>query len=462
MVKKMGNQSQKLYESLRLEILNENEEGKKFYSIRQLVIRYNLNINTILKVIKRLELEGYLYAQKGKGYFITGKKQISIDEEEIPLMMKFHGNKKKNKYINLANGTPNTDSYPYYIYEELTLKVLKEYKSELLGYQDVQGLESLRGVLAEEIEKKDIFISPAEIIITSGTQLALFIILKIFIDINRKVIGISSPSYPNSFNLMKGIMDIKIFKLKDDGWDLVKFEKFLKKEKIDLIYLVVNFQNPTGINWSDDKKEKIVRLAEKYDFYIIEDDCFSDFYYTKRVSTLKSFDKLGNERVIYIKTYSKVMMPDLGLAMMILPPVLVQRALYVKYTIDHSTSGLRQKVLEYLIVEGHLDRYLHLLKKEIKKKYREIIKILSEIDELTILKKIRGGFFIWIKLPQYINNNELCKECQNNGVNILPGDLFYLEENNSNEIRISFALATIEEIRLGIEIIKNIIEKYKK
>ena len=181
------------------------------------------------------------------------------------------------------------------------------------------------------------------IIITSGTQLALVIILKMFVDINRKIIGISSPDYPNSFNLMKGIMDIRTFELKYDGWDLNKFEKFLKKEKLDLIYLVPNFHNPTGITWSEEKKKRIVELAEKYDFYIIEDDCFSDFYYTKKVSTLKSFDKIGRERVIYIKTYSKVMMPDLGLAMMVLPPVLSQRALYVKYCIDHNTSGLRQK-----------------------------------------------------------------------------------------------------------------------
>lgn len=167
------------------------------------------------------------------------------------------------------------------------------------------------------------------------------------------------------------------------------------------------------------EKKRIVELAEKYDFYIIEDDCFSDFYYTKKVSTLKSFDKIGRERVIYIKTYSKVMMPDLGLAMMVLPPVLSQRALYVKYCIDHNTSGLRQKVLEYLIIYGYLDQHLFILKKRLKGKYKEAIKLLSEINEITILTKIKGGFFIWIKLPTYITEKELCEECKKRGVNIL-------------------------------------------
>lgn len=455
------NQSQKLYEQLRLEILNENEEGKKFYSIRQLVIRYNLNINTILKIVKRLENEGYLYAEKGKGYFISGKKKIELKREKIPIMQNFHSTTKNDDNINLANGSPSIENYPYILYEELTIKALKKYKSGLLGYQEVQGLESLRRVLADEAEKIDIFVKSEDIIITSGTQLALLIVLKTFVDINRKRIGISSPSYPNSFNLMKGLMEIKTFDLKEDGWDLSKFEKFLKKEKLDLIYLIPNFHNPTGITWSDEKKEKIVKLAQKYDFYIIEDDCFSDFYYTKRFRTLKSYDKLGEERVIYIKTYSKVLMPDLGLAMMILPPLLAQRALYVKYCIDHNTSGLRQKVLEYLITEGYLEHYLQVLKKNLKKKYKETMKILSEMEEFTINSKIRGGFFIWIKLPDYITGDIVYDECRKNGVNILPGNLFYLEEVRSNEIRISFINAKIDEIKRGLEIIQSILLKYK-
>lgn len=106
------------------------------------------------------------------------------------------------------------------------------------------------------------------------------------------------------------------------------------------------------------------------------------------------------------------MMPDLGLAMMVLPPVLSQRALYVKYCIDHNTSGLRQKVLEYLIIYGYLDQHLFILKKRLKGKYKEAIKLLSEINEITILTKIKGGFFIWIKLPTYITEKELCEECK--------------------------------------------------
>lgn len=462
MEEKFISQSQKLYETLRLEILKETEKDKKFYSIRQLVIRYNLNINTVLKVVKRLEQDGYLYAKKGKGYFIARERGMEISQKTIPMMKSFHDNISNIKEINFANGSQNIENYPYLLYEELTIKALKKYKSELLGYQDVQGLKSLREVLAEEIEKKDIFVKSENIVITSGTQLALIIILKIFVDINRKIIGISSPSYPNSFNLMKGILEIKTFDLKDDGWDLNKLEKFLKREKLDLLYIIPNFHNPTGITWSEEKKIKILELARKYDFYIIEDDCFSDFYYTKRVSTLKSYDKLGEERVIYIKTYSKIMMPDLGLAMMILPPLLLERAIYVKYSIDHSTSGLRQKILEYLITGGYLEKHLINLKKILKQKYKETLRLLDNMPELKARIKIKGGFFIFLKLPNYIDEEKFCKECKIRGVNILPGSLFYLDGIKRNEIRLTFITLSLEEIKIGLKIIEEVLIFYQK
>lgn len=454
------NYSQKLYENLRIEILKRQEE-EKFYSIRQLVIRYNLNINTILKVIKRLEQDGYLYAKKGKGYFIARKKWRELGDEKTGLMKNFHSDQKNLININLANGTPKVEEYPYSLYEKLTEKVLKEYREQLLGYQDIKGLESLRKILADEVEKYDIFTDYSNIIITSGTQLALLIIFKLFAEMKRNLIGIVCPSYPNSFNLMKGFMEIKKFQLKKDGWDLISFEKFLKKERIDLVYINTNFHNPTGLSWSEEKKKKMIELAEKYDFYIIEDDCFCDFYYTKRVNSIKSYDRIGKERVIYIKTYSKIIMPDLGIAMMILPPTLVEKSVYVKYAVDHSTSGVKQKILEYFITDGYLDKHLLKLKKSLKRKYLETVKLLSDLDDVKMRIKVKGGFFIWLELPDYITAEQLYEECVANGVQILPGNLFYLNGEKENQIRMSFIAATLEEIRTGVDIIKRILKKYK-
>lgn len=446
-----------LYEILKTEIIKKNAPNSKFYSIRQIGIKYNTNINTVLKVFKILERDGYIFSEKGKGFFIKEHSNLSISEELVPIMESFHYGQTNTEGINFSNGSPPNDYFPDKIYQKLIDKALKNYGSSLLGYQDIQGLESLRILLADHLEEKDIFVNKDNIMITSGTQQSLVILLKTFSGSSLKTVAISSPTYPNALNLLKDMCNIKTFDLKNDGWNLIEFEKVLKKERIHFVYIMTNFQNPTGISWSEEKKKKLLNLAHKYNFYIIEDDCFSEFYYTKRVEPLKILDQTGNEKVIYIKTYSKILMPAIGLAYMILPPAIMQKAILTKYSLDHSTSGLNQKVLEYFITDKYLDNHVKKLKKIFKAKHHRILELLSEVPHITILNKSKGGFFIWIQLADYINEEKFYYKCKLRGVSILPGNIFYHDKRSSGKIRLSFISPSLKELEEGIEIMKDIL-----
>ena len=446
-----------LYGILKSEIIKKNAPNSKFYSIRQVGIKYNTNINTVLKVFKLLERDGYIFSEKGKGFFIKECSNFSIREEIIPIMESFHFGQTNTEGINFSNGSPPNDYFPDKIYQQLIEKALKDYGSSLLGYQDVQGLESLRILLADYLEKKDIFVSKNDIMITSGTQQSLVVILRTFSESTLKTVALASPTYPNALNLLKGMCNIKTFNLKNDGWDLVEFEKVLKKERIHFVYVITNFQNPTGICWSEEKKKKLLKLAHEYNFYIIEDDCFSEFYYTKKVDPLKTLDQTGNEKVIYIKTYSKLLMPGIGLAYMILPPAIMQKAILTKYSLDHSTSGLNQKVLEYFIADKYVDTNVKNLKKIFKAKHRKILELLADVPHITILNKSKGGFFIWIQLADYIDEEKFYHKCKLRGVSILPGSIFYLDKRSSGKIRLSFITPTLEELEEGVKIIKDIL-----
>ncbi len=169
-----------LYENLKSEIIKKNAPNSKFYSIRQVGIKYNTNINTVLKVFKMLERDGYIFSEKGKGFFIKEHSNFSISEEIIPIMESFHFGQTNTEGINFSNGSPPNDYFPQEIYQTLIEKSLKNHGASLLGYQDVQGLESLRILLADYLEEKDIFVSKNDIMITSGTQQSLVIILKTF------------------------------------------------------------------------------------------------------------------------------------------------------------------------------------------------------------------------------------------------------------------------------------------
>ncbi|MGL5122885.1 MAG: PLP-dependent aminotransferase family protein [Fusobacteriaceae bacterium] len=448
-----------LYEKLKLEIIKK-KVNSKFYSIRQVVIKYTTNINATLKVFKMLENNGYIYLKMGVGYFIKENFNFSIENEILPIMKNLHYRENEIKIINFSNGSPSSDHFPFEIYKKLIEKTLKNYGASLLGYQDIQGLKSLRKILADNFEKKGLFINENNILITTGTQQSLSIIINTFKDSSTKTIAISNPTYPNALNLFENMLKIKTFNLLKNGWDLLEFEKELKKEIIHLVYIMTNFQNPTGISWSLEKKQKLLLLAHKYNFYIIEDDCFSEFYYTKKPESLKALDKTGEEKVIYLKTFSKILMPGINISIIIMPPNIMRKAVLIKYTLDHGPSGLNQKVLEYFIKDKYYDKHLKKLNIIFKEKYHLIYKLLSTIQHIKVLNKPKGGFFIWLQLEEYINEEIFYEKCKINGVSLLPGNIFYSDRRDSGKIRLSFIYPSLDKIKEGIIIINNILQNY--
>lgn len=433
--------------------------GVKLPSVRQTAMKYKVNMNTVLQAYNLLEKNGLIEKIPGKGCFIKNSSDFSLDDKVQPIMESFrYGQEKVDKTINFSNGTPPSEFFPVSAYKEIAKKVIDKYGAEIFEYQNVQGLESLRNVLAEELEKDDIFVTEKDILITSGTQQALSIILNIFHSNSGITIALSDPTYPNALNLFSSQCNIKGFDLKDDGWDMEEFEKMLQKEKINLVYEVFNFQNPTGIKWSDEKRKKLLELAIKYDFYIIEDDTFSEFFYDDEKPTpLKSLDKIGQERVIYIRTYSKTIMPGIGIAMMAVPKSFMEKAILVKYSLDTTTSGLNQKILEYFIKEKYLEKHISKIKEIFKEKYNYMLKLLKEVPYLQIMHVSTGGFFIWILLAEHIDGEKFYRYCRERGVQVLPGSVFYTDKRAECKIRLTFVSGTLDEIRQGVEVIKDIL-----
>lgn len=459
MDKKIGNYLE-LYDILKSEIiLKKMKVDSKFPSIRKISLRYNCNINTVLRVYKLLEENGYIYSIKGKGCFVKGNYDVSINEKVFPLIENFRYGQNLKKYtINFSNGTPPKHLFPSRSYKKYIEKAFREKGNYLLGYQDVQGLESLREALAEYLEKYDIFVNSDDIFITSGTQQSLAIIMKAFGYFPKKTIVVSDPSYPNALNFLEELCSVKSMDLQKDGWDMDSFRELLKKEKVDFIYETFNFQNPTGVVWSEEKKIELLELAKEYDFYIIEDDCFLDFYYTKeKVSALKSLDRVGEERVIYLKTASKVLMPGINSAFILPPKKFIDKFIIAKYGLDPNTSGLNQKVLEYFFKEKEIDKHIEKIKIVMKKHLKVMLEELKKIPEIEIMNIPKGGFFLWIKLPDNIDGEYFYYRCKREGVSILPGTIFYENKKNCNKIRLSFLTNNEEEIKKGVEIIRKII-----
>lgn len=431
----------------------------KLPSVRQAAMKYKVNMNTVLQAYNLLEKNGLIEKIPGKGCFIRKSSDFSLNIKMQPIMDIYrYGQEQTEKIINFSNGTPPAEYFPAEIYKKLADEVMEKYGAELFEYQNVQGVESLRVVLSEELEKDDIFVTEDDILVTSGTQHAIDIILNLFYSSSKLTAAVSDPTYPNALSLISRHCNVKTFEVKENGWDLDEFEKVLKTEKINLVYEVFNFQNPTGIKWSTEKKKKLLELAEKYDFYIIEDDTFSEFYYEgEKPETLKSLDKTVHERVIYIKTYSKIIMPGIAVAIMIAPKIFMEKAVLMKYSLDTTCLGLNQKVLEHFIKDGYLEKHISDVKAIFKEKYHYMLGLLREVPYLQIMSVPTGGFFIWVLLAEHIDGEKFYRYCRERGVSVLPGSVFYNDKRAACKIRLTFVSGTLEEIKQGIDIIKDIL-----
>lgn len=454
------NISNGLYEALIRELSQKKwKEHDKFFSIRQVSIKFSINSNTVLKVFQRLEKEGFLYNVKGKGCFIKKGYDLAVSETMVPILNTFRfGQSSDNGQINFASGAPPKDFFPYNDYKEILSTILEdeEFSKNLLGYQDIQGLESFRICIEKYLKRYFISASKENIIICSSTQATLELICSALGSNQKKTFLLSEPTYQNAMHLINKSCKIESIELKNDGWDMNELEKVLEKTKIHFIYIMTNFQNPTGITWSLEKKKKLLELSQKFDFFIIEDDYLSDFYYgSSPVRSLKSLDRY--DRVFYIKTFSKIVMPGIAITLFVPPKKFTNYLSLSKYLIDTTTSGINQKFLEIFIEKGLLEKHLETLRENFKRKMEFMIEELLQIEHLKILHIPKGGFFVWIELANYIDEEKFYYKCHIQGLSVLPGFIFYPNQQASSKIRISVVNVNFQEIKKGVEIIKNIL-----
>ncbi len=435
--------------------------NEKLPSVRQLVNRFSLNSSTVLKAYELLETEGHIYKIPGSGTYVKDKKNHIEDQEQKPIIESFkYGQIKINENINFASATPGVEVFPTKKFQESINKVFQEVGGEALKYHETQGFIGLRKAIAERLKNDFQGVYCSNIHITSGAQQALDLIKKSLLKPTSTLI-LSRPTYSGAINTFKGSCRIETVEMLEDGFDMEELEEILNQTNVNFVYTMINFQSPTGVRWSYEKKAKLIELAKEHDFMIIEDDCLSELYfYDNPAAPLKTLDE--ENRVIYIKTFSKILIPGMRLAYMVVPKEISPQIVAAKFSSDISTSGLNQRALTFLLEEGFLEEHLEETRKLFRKKFELILRLIEDIPNLEIYHRPEGGFYIWIILPDFINSNDLYLELKKRGVSILPGNVFYPDCVNSRRIRISFAAVTLEEIKIGIRILTDTVMSFKQ
>ncbi len=386
----------------------------------------------------------YIFSDK-----VSGLKASAIRE-----ILKFTADPE---VISFAAGNPAPEAFPIEAINEISAKLLKEDPILALQYNITEGYKPLRDVLKNNMAKIGNFNSDIDdLIITSGAQQANELSCKVLLNEGDTLIC-EAPSFIGSLNSFKSYhVNLVGVELEEDGINIEKLEEAIKSNKnVKLLYLIPNFQNPTGQTMSYEKRVKVIELARKYDFVILEDNPYGDLRISgEDIPSIKSMDTDGH--VVYTGSFSKVLAPGLRVGYVSAPKDIIQKIVVCKQVSDVHSNIWAQAVCYEFMTKYDYDAHIIGLKAI----YRKKCNLMLEMIEKNFSSKIKftrpqGGLFIWCTLPEGNDMMGFCsKAVQEYKIAVVPGNAFMVSENDTTySFRINFSTPTDEQIIKGCEIL---------
>lgn len=358
--------------------------------------------------------------------------------------------------VSLSAGNPSPDAFPAKAIEEISAKVLAEDPIKVLQYSVSEGYTPLRKHLMEYMQKEHNTGSENDdILITTGAQQIMDLCAKALVNEGETVI-VEAPSFIGSLNTFRSY-NAKLVgvTVEPDGMNTDELEEKLKANPdTKFIYTIPNFQNPSGVTMSLEKRKKVYELAKKYGVLIIEDNPYGDLRYSgEYVPNIKSFDTEGI--VIYAGSMSKVISPGIRVAYCICPKPIFQKLVVCKQGNDVHTNIWAQYVCDEFITKYDFNAHLAMLRNIYTKKAQFCMDLLDKYCAPAITyNKIDGGLFIWCDLDKRIDMPQFCKDAVIKKVCVVPGNAFLTDENEEcHSFRINFSTPTDEQLEKGIKIL---------
>jgi 2-aminoadipate transaminase len=367
---------------------------------------------------------------------------------------------EKPDIISFAGGLPAPDVFPVEEFSAACERVLREHGAMALQYSTTEGYLPLREMITRHSARYGIKITPENVLITSGSQQALDLLGKILIDPGDRIL-VESPTYLAALQAWKayGAEFISV-PMDDDGMNTDYLEEALRAGP-KFIYALPNFQNPTGVTLSMERRRKLLELADQYGVPIVEDDPYGQLRYDgDHLPSIVVLDSQFRDdgtacyrgNVIYLSTFSKTLAPGLRLGWVVAPPEVIGKLVQAKQGADLHTATFNQFVVYEVSRAGFLDRHIQLIR-EVYGQRRDLM--LAAMDRHFPAEVNwtypQGGLFLWGTLPSYMDAKDLLKTCLDKKVAFVPGEPFHPTGGGINTMRINFSNATHEEIQVGIE-----------
>ena len=360
--------------------------------------------------------------------------------------------------VSFAGGLPAPELFPVKELMKITIKVLEESGSTALQYTPSEGYIPLREKIVERMKKLGVETSIENILIVNGSQQGLDFSGKIFLNPDDIVIC-ESPSYLGAINAFKTYQCNFIEVPTDNnGMKLEELERILTNTpKAKMIYVIPDFQNPTGKTWSTERRKKLLDVANKFNIPVIEDNPYGELRFEgEKVNPIKSFDTEG--RVIFLGTFSKILCPGFRIGWICAEKEVLENYILIKQAADLQCNPLTQRQIALFLEECNLDDHIEHLIAVYKSRRDAMISIIREEFPKGVNSSYpEGGFFIWIELPQYINARDLLKKTQEYNVVFVPGDSFCPNGGHENYFRLNFSNMSEDKIISGMRKIAEIL-----
>lgn len=423
------------------------KSGQKLPSYRKLIADYGVNLSTVTHAVKLLEEKQYVLLKQGSGVYVTSKVQTVGKGQKLLLR---HPGKED---VNFMGNNPNKEVYPLQNFDVILKQMIQRDGADVFDYQEIEGFYPLREAICRYLQKyQKIAAKPDEVIVVSGSQQGIDLISRAVTQ-RGDVVLIENPTYTglkNSF-VQAGTLVYGIH-LKKDGIDLDQLERMIRIYRPKFVCVTSTFQTPTTISYRKECIDDILNLAEKYDFYLIEDDILSDINFGAPRNFLKCHD--NSDRVFYIKSFSKITMPGVRLGFVLVPKRFRERVIAVKGNLDVSLSGVFQRWLQVFLDES-IEKHLKRISAFYREKYQIALHYMEELKYYHFdFEEPAGGFNFWVKLPSNLPMQSFYEFCVSRGVYIAPEQNFYSPEQKNNHFRLCYVQNDNERLIRGIELLK--------
>ncbi len=360
--------------------------------------------------------------------------------------------------ISFAGGLPSPNTFPIEAMREASERVLSLDGRAALQYAASEGLPQLREWVAQDLKKQGMQVSPDQVLITTGSQQGLDLVAKVLIDAGSKIL-VETPTY---LGALQAFMPMEPGVVSVDSDDEGVDAHDLRAKALDarFIYLLPNFQNPTGRTMSEARRVAVARVAQDSGLPVIEDNPYGDLWFD--AAPAASLSSRLPEQSLYLGSFSKILAPGLRLGYVVAPKALYPKLLQAKQAADLHTPSFNQRVVAEVLKDGFIDRHVPTIRALYKRQCEAMLAALDrEMAGLGVTwNRPAGGMFLWAQLPKGMDAVQLLPHAVDKNVAFVPGAAFYAANPEQETLRLSFVTSTVEQIQTGVAALAQTIREH--